>query len=120
VVLTVRRGWEEAWVNFVETGGFGETLLPGHPYLSIAREVAAYDQTNYPGIPPANPAGGPLPDDGTSVSTVSSDTMVASTTPVIMNVQSSEGFRVGYSVIITPFQAVKQLAACSRLFRNLR
>ena len=26
------------------------------PYLTIAREIAAYDDRNYPGIPPANPA----------------------------------------------------------------
>ena len=100
VVLTVRRGWEEAWVTFVETGGFGETLLPGHPYMSIAREVQAYDQTNYPGIPPANPGGGPLPDDGAVVSTVSTDTLAAGAGPVVINVQSSEGFRVGYLAVI--------------------
>ena len=100
VVLTVRRGWEEAWVTFVETGGFGDALLPGHPYLSIAREVEAYDRTNYPGIPPANPGGNPIPDDGTSVSTVSSDSMVAGPGPVVIAVKSSEGFRVGYTIVI--------------------
>ena len=26
------------------------------PYLTIAQEIAAYDDRNYPGIPPANPA----------------------------------------------------------------
>jgi hypothetical protein len=105
VVLTVRRGWEEAWVTFVETGGFGEALLPGHPYMSIAKEVQAYDQTNYPGIPPANPGGGPLPDDGSSVSTVSNETMVASATPIVLKVLSSEGFRVGYSAIIDSYSS---------------
>jgi hypothetical protein len=100
VVLTVRRGWEEAWVTFVETGGFGDTLLPGHPYLSIAREIQAYDQTNYPGIPPANPGGGPIPDDGTAVSTLSSDSMAAGASPIKIAVQSSEGFRVGYTAVI--------------------
>jgi hypothetical protein len=103
VVLTVRRGWEEAWVTFVETGGFGDTLLPGHPYLSIAREVQAYDQTNYPGIPPANPGGGPLPDDGASVSTVSADVMAAGAGPVVINVQSSDGFLVGYTAVIDSY-----------------
>jgi hypothetical protein len=105
VILTVRRGWEEAWVTFVETGGLGDTLLPGHPYLSIAREVQAYDQTNYPGIPPANPDGGPIADDGTSVSTVSADSMVASTVPVTIAVQSSEGFRVGYTAVIGKYDS---------------
>ncbi|GAF45490.1 hypothetical protein [Rhodococcus wratislaviensis] len=103
VVLTVRRGWEEAWVTFVETGGFGDTLLPTHPYLSIAREVQAYDQTNYPGIPPANPGGGPLPDDGTTVSTVSADVLIADVDPVDIQVQSSEGFRVGYTAVIDSY-----------------
>ncbi|MEV4049739.1 hypothetical protein AB0J55_01010 [Amycolatopsis sp. NPDC049688] len=100
VVLTVRRGWEEAWVTFVETGGFGETLIPGHPYLSIAREVQAYDQTNYPGIPPANPGGGPTPDDGASVSTITTDNLAPSANPVTITVKSIDGFRVGYRAVI--------------------
>jgi len=100
VVLTVRRGWEEAWVTFVETGGFGNALLPGHPYMSIAREVQAYDLTNYPGIPPANPGGGPLPDDGATVSAITTETLAASPGPVDITVGSSEGFRVGYTLVI--------------------
>jgi hypothetical protein len=59
VVLTVRKGWETAWTWFVETG---QTTLPSplpqHPYLTIAQQIADYDNTNYPGIPPANPNGG--------------------------------------------------------------
>jgi hypothetical protein len=103
VVLTVRKGWEEAWVNFVETGGFGETLLPNHPYLSIAKEIQDYDQTNYPGIPPANPGGGPLPDDGESVATVSSDSLTPGPGPVTVEVKSSSGFIVGYTAIIDSY-----------------
>ncbi len=52
VVLTVRKGWEEKWVNFVDTG---DPYSGGGQYLSIAQEIAAYDDRNYPGIPPANP-----------------------------------------------------------------
>lgn len=100
VVLTVRRGWEEAWVQFVETGGFGEAVLPGHPYLSIAREVQAYDQTNYPGIPPANPGVGSVADDGSAVATTSSAAVSADGNPVTIPVQSSDGFRIGYTAII--------------------
>jgi GH18 family chitinase len=44
VVLTVRKGWETAWVSFVETGGFGQTLLPSHPYMTIAQEIQAYER----------------------------------------------------------------------------
>jgi len=102
-VLTVRKGWEEAWVNFVEAGGFGEVLVPGHPYLTIAQEIQAYDSTNYPGIPPANPAGGPLPDDGESVATVSSDKLAPSASPVTITVASSDGFLPGYSAIIDQY-----------------
>jgi len=32
-----------------------ETDGAGNAYMTIAREIAAYDDRNYPGIPPANP-----------------------------------------------------------------
>jgi hypothetical protein len=105
VVLTVRKGWEEAWVNFVEAGGFGKTLLPNHPYISIAKEIQDYDQKNYPGIPPANPAGGPLPDSGESVATASPDKIDPSGDPVTFEVDSSDGFLPGYTAIIDTYDA---------------
>lgn len=58
VVLTVRKGWETAWTYFVETGSIpppGPLPTSGNPYLTIAQQIADYDNTNYPGIPPANP-----------------------------------------------------------------
>ena len=100
VVLTVRRGWELAWVRFVEAGGFGSELIPGHPYLTIAKEIQDYDQTNYPGIPPANPGGGPLPDDGASVATVSAAKLAPNAAAVTVAVKSSAGFQPGYTAII--------------------
>jgi hypothetical protein len=100
VVLTVRKGWETAWVSFVETGGFGRLLTPGHPYMSIASEIAAYDQRNYPGIPPANPGATTLPENGLSVATESSDTLLAANGPVTIRVSSSAGFLVGYTAIV--------------------
>lgn len=104
VVLPVRRGWEQAWVSFVEAGGFGQSLIPGHPYMTIAEEVQNYDQTNYPGIPPANPAGGPLPDSGEAVASVSSDKLTPSGgAPVAIAVGSSAGFHVGYTAIIDTY-----------------
>jgi len=105
VVLTVRKGWEEAWVNFVEVGGFGETLLPSHPYMTIAQEIHDYDETNYPGIPPANPGGGPLPDDGTAAATECTDkfSTLLPIGPVTFNVKSSAGFQVGYTAIIDSY-----------------
>jgi hypothetical protein len=102
VVLTVRKGWETAWVSFVETGGFGQTLLPGHPYMSIAQEIQAYDDTNYPGIPPANPASDPTLNQN-SVATTSSAKVAASGGAVTIPVASSTGFAVGASVVIDAY-----------------
>ena len=54
VVLTIRPGFEKDFVSFLETGTFNG-LPAGHPYLTIAEEIQAFAQTNYPGIRPANP-----------------------------------------------------------------
>jgi hypothetical protein len=99
IVLTVRKGYEEAWTAFVEQGDFGSTLPPGHPYLTIAQEIEAYDDTNYPGIPAAN-AGGPSLDDVDSVATGCSVNVAASTGPVTIEVGSSAGFVVGATVVV--------------------
>jgi hypothetical protein len=103
VVLTVRKGWELAWVSFVETGGFESTLIPGHPYMSIATEIADYDNTNYPGIPPANPASGSTTADPGSIATTSSASVPKSPDPVTIAVDSSAGFAVGYVAVIDDF-----------------
>lgn len=44
-------------MELVDLGAFG-TLASnvGHPYLTIAQEIENYANTNYEGIPPANPA----------------------------------------------------------------
>ncbi|MBZ4415375.1 hypothetical protein [Myxococcus sp. RHSTA-1-4] len=58
VVITIRPGFEKSFAQLVESGSFGS--LPGdHPYVSIAEEIQNYAKTNYPGIPPANPANPP-------------------------------------------------------------
>jgi hypothetical protein len=105
VVLTVRPGWEQAWVAFVEAGIFGDTIDPRftHPYLDIAAEMQAYAQTNYPGIPSANPGGGPLPDDGRYAATVSRAVLTPSVGPVTVAVASSDGFLVGYTAILDAY-----------------
>jgi hypothetical protein len=105
VVLTVRKGWEPAWTKLVETGHFGSTLLgPDHPYLDIAAQIALYDSKNYPGIPPANPGGGPLPDNGHHAATQSTDKLLQNLNAnVIIKVESSEGFLVGYTAIIDSY-----------------
>lgn len=103
VVLTVRKGWEEAWVRFAE-GGFMDAPVPdNHPYLSIAKEIAAYDERNYPGIPPANPGQSAvrLEDALYATSTVALLPLMNSPlTNVEIEVDSSAGFLVGALVVI--------------------
>jgi len=54
VVLTIRPGFEPSFTSLVESGAFN--ALPGpHPYVTIAREIQDFANTNYPGFPPANP-----------------------------------------------------------------
>lgn len=106
VVLTVRKGWETAWVQFVEGGQFGTGALPElHPYLAIAQEIQDYDNTNYPGIPPSNPGGSPIPDDDNYVATVCTTTVGASASPVSCLVSSSAGFLVGYQAVIDSYES---------------
>jgi hypothetical protein len=57
VVLTIRPGFETDFISFIETGKVGSK----HPYLTIAEEMQAYANTNYPGIRPANPEEGARP-----------------------------------------------------------
>jgi len=53
VVLTIRQGFEDAFLAFINTGDMND--LPPSPYLEIGQEFRNYANTNYPGIPPANP-----------------------------------------------------------------
>lgn len=53
VVLTIRTGFEDAFLAFINTGDMND--LPPSPYLEIGQEFRNYANTNYPGIPPANP-----------------------------------------------------------------
>lgn len=55
VVLTIRPGYEEAFSAFVDNGELGSVLPPEHPYFTIGEELRAFADTNYPGLPPANP-----------------------------------------------------------------
>lgn len=101
VVLTVRKGWEAKWMRFTQDGTIDADIAEPTtgPYLSIAQEIAAYDDRNYPGIPPANPARAAvrLQD---AVFTTSSVKIDASTSPVTVEVASSAGFVVGLRVIL--------------------
>jgi len=53
VVLTIRPGFEEAFLAFTQSGDMNQ--LPPSPYFEIGEEFKAFAETNYPGIPPANP-----------------------------------------------------------------
>jgi hypothetical protein len=101
VVLTVRKGWEEKWMRFTQDGTIDSDIInpTTGPYLSIAQEIAAYDDRNYPGIPPANPARAAvrLHD---AVYTTSSVKIDSSPNPVTIAVASSAGFVVGLPVIL--------------------
>lgn len=55
VVLTIRPGWERAFLAFFATGSLSTTLPEDDPYMTIAAEIENYAKTNYPGIVPANP-----------------------------------------------------------------
>jgi hypothetical protein len=101
VVLTIRKGWEDRWVRFVDTGDPGG--ITDSPYLTIAQEIAAYDDRNYPGIPPANP--------GKTAIRLEDAVVTTSTTPlapapgllltnVPITVASAAGFLVGAQVVI--------------------
>jgi type II secretory pathway pseudopilin PulG len=55
VVLTIRPGFENAFMAYVQNPSMLPGELPSAPYLEIGKEFEAYANTNYPGIPPANP-----------------------------------------------------------------
>ncbi|WP_344879513.1 hypothetical protein [Nonomuraea antimicrobica] len=100
IVLTVRKGWEERWMRFAEGGSIGAGVP--EPYLTIAKEIAAYDDRNYPGIPPANPgrAAVHLQD---SVYTTFRVDVEPSARPVNIKVAGSAGFVVGLPVVIDAY-----------------
>jgi hypothetical protein len=58
VVVTIRPGFEISFAELVESGAFGEALGENHPYVTIGQEIENAANTNYPGIPPANPEAG--------------------------------------------------------------
>ncbi|TDU80693.1 hypothetical protein EDD91_7611 [Streptomyces sp. KS 21] len=97
IVLTVRKGWEERWMRFAEGGSIGAQVP--EQYLSIAKEIAAYDERNYPGIPPANPGrvATRLQD---AVYTTSSEKVIRSTGEKNIKVENSAGFVVGMPVVL--------------------
>lgn len=101
VVLTVRKGWEQKWLLFTETGAIDAQVgkPTTGPYLSIAQEIAAYDDRNYPGIPPANPAKAAvrLHD---AIYTTASMKAVLNNSSVSIEVADSTGFVIGLQVVV--------------------
>ncbi|MEZ4299652.1 MAG: hypothetical protein R3B70_32180 [Polyangiaceae bacterium] len=68
VVLTVRPGFEHAFLSFMETATF-DGLPADHPYVTLAEELRAFASTHYPGVPAADPEGADLPDQGERIGT---------------------------------------------------
>ena len=55
VILTVRPGFEEAFVRFMETGGkIDGEIDEDHPYLTLAQEIKANSKTTYKYTPNPN------------------------------------------------------------------
>jgi hypothetical protein len=117
VVLTVRPGWEKAWAYFVVTGQTSVPISPSaqaHPYLTIAQQIADYDSTNYPGIPPANPNGGGLIDDDTpQFGTTCAASVGPSNSQITIPVANTSGadgsgFAVGATAIIDNWDSSAQ------------
>jgi hypothetical protein len=102
VVVAVRKGYEQAWITFTETGQLppASPLGGDNPYMTIAQEINDYDTTNYPGIPPANPAGSSPDDLEAMVGTVSAEKIGPSAAAVPITVESSAGFLTGYTAVI--------------------
>jgi hypothetical protein len=101
VVLTVRKGWEARWIRFTQDGVIDaeESDGGGNPYMTIAREIAAYDDRNYPGVPPANPGRSAVRLQDT-VYTTAAETVAAGAGPVIITVADSAGFVAGLPVVL--------------------
>ena len=103
VLLTVRKGWEDAWIRFAEGGWEGAPIPDDHPYLTVAQEIAAYDDRNYPGIPPANPGRTAVQLEDAVYTTSQVDigpNPAAPGAPVVIKVESSAGFLVGRDAVI--------------------
>jgi hypothetical protein len=100
VVLTVRKGWEAKWMKFAQDGSIDADIASATtgPYLSIAQEIAAYDDRNYPGIPPANPARSAVRLHDATYTTC--DENIAPGSDVNIAVASSAGFAFGLQVVL--------------------
>ncbi len=95
VVLTVRKGWEDAWLRFVDGMGPSDTS----PRLTIAQEIAAYDSRNYPGIPPANSNEAAVRLQDAVYSTTSTE-VNGPVNGMVLDLQSAKGFTVGARVLV--------------------
>ncbi|NAS30350.1 hypothetical protein GTQ40_05155 [Flavobacteriaceae bacterium R38] len=54
VVLTIRPGFEESFLSFMETADTEEILESDHPYITLAEEMKNMAQERYPYTPGAN------------------------------------------------------------------
>jgi hypothetical protein len=100
VVLTIRKGFEKAFTWFAEYGSLDNLPddISHYPYLRIAEDISNYDNTNYKGIPPANPTGS-VNIGGQQAGTVGMG-RVDPGTNVSLHVEDTSGFAVDNIVVI--------------------
>jgi hypothetical protein len=55
VVLTIRPGFETAFLAYVTNAGLNQPLPANHPYVTVAEELRNLANTSYPYTPAANP-----------------------------------------------------------------
>jgi len=55
VVLTVRQGFEDAFLAYVTNAAMNQPLPANHPYVTVAEELRNLANTSYPYTPAANP-----------------------------------------------------------------
>ena len=100
VVLTIRKGFEKSFTWFAEHGSLDDMPddISNYPYLRIAEDISNYDNTNYKGIPPANPTGS-VNIGGQHAGTVGFG-RIDPGSHVSLHVQDTSGFAVGNIVMI--------------------
>ena len=55
VVLPIRPGFEQDFASLIAAGDFNRSLPHNSRYFSISKEMKAFANTNYPGVPTVNP-----------------------------------------------------------------
>ncbi|KAK0721933.1 hypothetical protein B0T26DRAFT_749401 [Lasiosphaeria miniovina] len=94
-------GYEEAFTWFAEHGDMSAppSSPSGYPGMAIARQIRAYDSTNYPGIPLAGPGKQEV-----SAATTSQALVEPGSGPVSIKVADASGFVAGGIAVIDSWE----------------